>query len=54
MAWGTIDAVTRINSSDSLEFNSWNVFVVEKIDNDWKWVLFNQSTPKSIQTITNR
>jgi len=48
VAWGTIDMVTRINNSDSLQFNSWNVFVVEKIDNEWKWVLFNQSAPKKV------
>lgn len=55
VAWGTIDVVTRIiSSSNSIEFSTWNVFVVEKIDNEWKWALINQSKPKNNENITTR
>jgi len=35
--------ITRIINTDTIYAPTWNVFVVEKIDGDWKIVLVSQT-----------
>ncbi|MBN1118089.1 MAG: nuclear transport factor 2 family protein [Bacteroidales bacterium] len=47
LAWGTVDLTMRFEQNDSLIHRTWNVFVAEKIDNEWKLDLVSQSVPKT-------
>lgn len=47
LAWGTADITMRFEKNDSLLIKTWNVFVAEKVNNEWKLNLVSQSVPKN-------